>query len=340
MANNKESLSKIVRISIYLAVVIFVVSILALLSKIFSSQELLIQIMAVVLSVVFTAVVTNTLLTGQTEDEEKKEKNSKVFEKKLTIYQEFLSKLCDVIKDDVVTKQEAVELEFATSYIVMHMDDKAARQVVIEKVCTLIGGIGPGIIGNSTKSSHTEILFTIVSKFKEDLYRTTDSIDEESIKIFEKTVSALDGQVDSEVSSNRATIDTQSGVAIKNMKSIIDEVIKKIGEGWQGEINSDNPLGFVLHKGDCEDLSFYVHCDPAYYFQLHIGNSDYGYEVYEAMKKEFGGRRNNWSWWQYMEPVYREKNDFLNLLETGDKAFISYLVNQTVERIKYFGSLM
>lgn len=93
---------QIMTICFYLMAVILIISALAVLTRIFSSHDLLFQIIAVVLSVIFTAIVTNSLLTGQTEGEVDQQRNSKVFERKLTIYQEFLAKLCEVIKDGVI----------------------------------------------------------------------------------------------------------------------------------------------------------------------------------------------------------------------------------------------
>ncbi len=118
MALNKQTLKNVGRISLYLLAAILMMAVLALLPKIFSTQDFLFQLIVVVFSVVVTAIVTNHLLTGQTSHEEEKEKNSKVFEKKLTIYQDFLQKLCDVIEDDEITKREAIQIEFATSYII------------------------------------------------------------------------------------------------------------------------------------------------------------------------------------------------------------------------------
>lgn len=291
---------------------------------------------------VFTAVVTSTLLTGQSEDEETKERNSKVFEKKLSIYQEFLEKLCDVIKDDVITKQEAVELEFATSYIAMHMKSEDVESV-ISSIRDIIGGIGVGSGKDNAKSSTPKALFDIVTVFKKDLYRTAyDTKDAHilaAIEAFEGIVSDIEGQVNSEGSNSRNVAITVSEKARMSIQQVIDGIIKEMGDGWNGAINSEAPLGFIIDKGDPEDMSFYIHCDPEYYFQLHVGAPERDLVVYNAFKEEYGGRRNKWSWWQYIAPDYRDKNLFLKFLDAGDRTLIDYLVAQTVERLRFYESI-
>ena len=74
MSKRKDA-STVARTSFYLVAIILIVGGIAILPHIFSSHELIFQIIAVVLSVLFTAVVTNTLLTAQSDSEENKEKN-------------------------------------------------------------------------------------------------------------------------------------------------------------------------------------------------------------------------------------------------------------------------
>ena len=57
--NPKKEAKDTARLLIFLAVAIFIIGVFAILPKIFSAQDMLFQTIAVVLSVVFTAVVTN-----------------------------------------------------------------------------------------------------------------------------------------------------------------------------------------------------------------------------------------------------------------------------------------
>lgn len=340
MAKTKNSFSKILWISVYLVIVIFVVAIFAVLSKIFSSQELLIQIMAVVLSVVFTAVVTNTLLTGQSEEEEAKDKSSKVFEKKLSIYQDFLAKLCDVVKDGVITKQEAVELEFATSYLAMHMDSKDV-EMLISEIKGIIDSMGPQAVAEGVRSStpfDSANLFRIVAIFKNDLYKEGTKLDTPEFKNtttkFNEIIKLYFDQ-----DEQPAPESIVSDNARENMTAIVEEIKKEMGAGWNGEIMNDDPLGFAFDKGNREEMAFFVNCESGYYFQLHVGAPEKVDAVYDGLKYFFGGRRNKYSWWQWLAPEYRDEKEFVRLLESGDKDFKKYLVEQTVDRLQHFESL-
>ena len=65
---------------------------------------------------------------------------TKVFEEKLRIYQEFLRKLCDVVKDQKITPDEEIELQFQVSYIAMHTKSEAIK-IISEQVRKIVVGI-------------------------------------------------------------------------------------------------------------------------------------------------------------------------------------------------------
>lgn len=342
MALNKQTLKNVGRISLYLLAAILIMAVLALLPKIFSTQDFLFQLIVVVFSVVVTAIVTNHLLTGQTSHEEEKEKNSKVFEKKLTIYQDFLQKLCDVIEDDEITKQEAIQIEFATSYIAMHMKDSEDVEEVIKNVTEIVDNMGATGTDKEDKVSTPKALFNIVSVFKKDLYNAPyDKKDEHiknAIQAFEDIVKHIEGQVESEEEVGvDDTADTDLEATSSNFQKILDDIISQMGNGWQATITKENPIAFSIDKGDRSKLAFFLYCDPIYYFQLHIRVPEREYiDVYDPFKWRFGGRRNKYSWWQYVKPEYRNRETFMKLLADGDQELHKYVVTQTVARLKYF----
>ena len=83
---------------------------------VFTYQDFPARLMAAILGVVITATITVVLLDGQSKKEQTAKRNSKVFEEKLKIYQNFLSTLYDVVKDRKLTEEEKLQLEFQTSY--------------------------------------------------------------------------------------------------------------------------------------------------------------------------------------------------------------------------------
>ena len=108
---------------------------------VFSYQDFPARLMAAILGVVITATITVVLLDGQSKKEQTAKRNSKVFEEKLKIYQDFLTTLYDVVKDRKLTEDEKLLLEFKTSLVAMHCKPKnldsvsAAVRNVISSVC-------------------------------------------------------------------------------------------------------------------------------------------------------------------------------------------------------------
>lgn len=335
---NKKYLNPKVKIGLLLFAGILIVAALAIIPRLYSYLDLLFQSIAVLLSVIVTAIVTNALLTGQSEKELDQQKSGMVFERKLTIYQEFLAKLCDVIKDDVITKEEAVELEFQTSFIAMHMEKSAQIENVIKDVNEIIGQVGASSTEeDKNKYKYAKSLFKIVSEFKEDLYHSTFAPDDkhiqEAVATFDEIV---EGQVENVQIESGDDTEIFTDSATKNIDMVIKQICEQVGGEWRGEVLYNNPIGLVLHKGDRSALVFYLCCDPQYYFQIHIDVLERDYiSVYQSFKSKFGGRRNKWCWWQYLPEEYRERKGFLQLLSNGDNKFIQYLVEQIVARIKY-----
>lgn len=108
--NIKKEFRNTLRLILLLVGVILIVAVFALIPKIFSSHDMLFQTIAVVLSVIFTAIVTNQLLTGQSSNEEAREKNIKVHENKISVYAEFVSKMWSTMDDGQVKPSELVDI--------------------------------------------------------------------------------------------------------------------------------------------------------------------------------------------------------------------------------------
>ena len=188
--------------------VIFMVFLAIILSAsilgVFDGFEPYKQLIAAMLSVAATGVITALLLFFQRKqqeqlnreqrefqltqtldqrkfDAEQKEKEkdrlleTKVFEEKLRIYQEFLRKLCDVVKDMDITPQEEIELQFQVSYIAMHTKSESIK-TISEQVRKIIVDIK-----NKEKDSNNMLsqLFVISDTLYKELYDKENSIDEE-----------------------------------------------------------------------------------------------------------------------------------------------------------------
>jgi hypothetical protein len=74
--------------------------------RLYSIHDLWYETVAAVLSVVLTAAVTFLLLKGQSEGEERRDKNIKLHERKLEVYTQFTYKMWDILSDDNINAEE------------------------------------------------------------------------------------------------------------------------------------------------------------------------------------------------------------------------------------------
>lgn len=281
------------------------------------------QILSALAGAVVAAIITLFLLLGQTSSEEKKERNTKVFEEKLQIYQDFLHCLYDVIKDGKVTKEEAIQLEFQTSYITMHTDSDRIKEIA-KQVKTIVDSLNDEGIPSDTASAAEkearkndvlmENLFGIVNEFKKELYQTvpTEKDDlnrKESIKCFSSIIEAVEVEK-TEKESNISATETPSDLK-QNLVDFTAELLKRLSlneEIWKIDIG-DMDGGIYLNiakKGNEEGTRIiFSHEDNGeHYFQIHLESGD-THEIYKHMKWRFGGRQNKWSWWKYLDVYMR-----------------------------------
>lgn len=142
---------------------------------------------------IVTAIITVLLLSQQSESEEVKEKNSKIFEKKLEIYEAFLMELENLIQDDTIStqikstdsKDEIKTLIFQLARIKMH-----TKPNNISKVFTDVSEIVAILKERSDKENSpldynklTERLFCIVDTFQHELYEKKLGTDKEDLNV-------------------------------------------------------------------------------------------------------------------------------------------------------------
>lgn len=122
-------------IGLLLCVILFVLAIFTF--NIFELNDVFKRLVGSLMGVVITAVITVFLLRGQTANAEKRDKNMKVFEKKLAIHQGFLKTLRDIVDDNVIEEGEVKELIFQTSYVAMHASKDEYVDAIIDGVAEL-----------------------------------------------------------------------------------------------------------------------------------------------------------------------------------------------------------
>lgn len=153
--------------------VLFVI--IAAISGAWPGKDVSAQFFSAMAGALVAAIITLFLLKGQTAVEADRKKDSKVFEEKLSIYKEFLQKLCDVVKDQRITPDEEIELQFQVSYIAMHTKSDSIK-IISEQVRKIVVGIK-----NNEKDSNNMLsqLFVISDALYKELYDKDNSFDEE-----------------------------------------------------------------------------------------------------------------------------------------------------------------
>ena len=157
---------------ILLVIFIFV----ATLSGAWPGEGVSAQILSALAGAVVTAIITMFLLLGQTSNEEKKERNAKIFEEKLRIYNEFLQKLCQVVQDMDISKEEEIMLEFQVAQLAMHTSTESIN-TISKQVSNIIAGIKQK---ENKNGEMLEQLFNIADTFYKELYGKENEVDDES----------------------------------------------------------------------------------------------------------------------------------------------------------------
>ena len=166
----KETLFLILCICLFALLVI-----IAAISGTWPGKDVSAQFFSAISGALIAAIITLFLLKGQTEVEADRQKDSKVFEEKLQIYKDFLKKLCDVVKDQEITPDEEIELQFQVSHIAMHTKSDSIK-IISEQVRKIVVDIK-----NKEKDSNNMLsqLFVISDTLYKELYDKKNSFDEE-----------------------------------------------------------------------------------------------------------------------------------------------------------------
>ena len=134
----KQLLSNITSILLGVGIVS---AILAICFFVFRVPDFWPQLLAIIASALLgagaTAWITNTLLKNRQELEEAKEKNIKVYENKIQVYSEFISKMWKTLEDDWITGEEIREIRSDIfNKLIFYLEKKD-----IVELCQKVGSI-------------------------------------------------------------------------------------------------------------------------------------------------------------------------------------------------------
>lgn len=318
------------------------------------------QILSALAGAVVAAIITLFLLLGQTSSEEKKERNTKVFEEKLRIYQDFLHCLYEVIKDGEVTEEEAIRLQFQTSFITMHTESEHIK-VIAQQVQSIVSDLkntegdpdsGTNNAENNAKNNANlmQCLFAIVEEFKKELYHfNLTKADRENIaeavKAFSTIMDAV--EVKEEASGNEVMSIEEANNLSQNLKDFVEQLRQRLENkltNWTlepGDLDKGVYLNFG-YKGLEEAVRVMLTYDESngeHYLQVHLEHDD-SHEVYKHMKWRFGGRQNKWSWWKYLDVNYRMLATNEEILTRDWDKLLSYTETKLTELLSYVGTFV
>lgn len=267
---------------------------------VFTYQDFPARLMAAILGVVITATITVVLLDGQSKKEQTAKRNSKVFEEKLKIYQDFLTTLYDVVKDRKLTEDEKLQLEFKTSLVAMHCKPKnldsvsAAVRKVISSFC-------PSDEKKQNSQGNIPLLkslLDVVEALKIDLY----NIDTE--KDGKKDDNDLDKMLfSSAIKTNtinnfqKAYVETADKEETESLDTWSQAIKKWQSKGWTVKAleSEDDPLLITRNDGNPGriNMGFY---NGHYYLQAgYEGDGNFS----KCLKWDNGGRRQYDLWYEF-----------------------------------------
>ena len=305
---------------------------------VFTYQDFPARLMAAILGVVITATITVVLLDGQSKKEQTAKRNSKVFEEKLKIYQNFLSTLYDVVKDRKLTEEEKLQLEFQTSLVAMHCKPKSLN-LVSAAVRNVISSFCPSNEKEKQKSQGNipllESLLGVVEALRIDLY----GVDKE--KDAEKNDDDLSKMLfSSAIKTNtinnfqKAYVETADEDDAESNDTWSQAVKKWQSQGWEVKAleSEDCPLQITRNDGNpgMIDMGFY---DNHYYIQARY-EGDWNFS--KCLKWDNGGRRQREMWWEYPTlSMDVPKGDFIDKFKSSPE-----LQQQIIKRVEYLQDII
>ena len=308
---------------------------------VFTYQDFPARLMAAILGVVITATITVVLLDGQSKKEQMAKRNSKIFEEKLKIYQDFLTSLYETVKTRQLSEDEKLQLEFKTSLVAMHCKPQNL-ELLSEAVKKVIENACPSDNKRKQKSQD-EIpllrdLLGVVEAFRIDLYdvdRVKDGeLEDDSVAkmLFSSTVKSRTinnfKEVYKEIENTESSEELLTECVDK--KNIWNQAVEKWqSAGWivKALEDEDCPLQITRNDGNpgMIDMGFF---DNHYYIQARY-EGDWNFS--KCLKWDNGGRRQRELWWEYPSlSMDVPKGGFIDKFKSSPE-----LQQQVIKRVEY-----
>lgn len=306
------------------------------------------QILSALAGAVVAAMITLFLLLGQTSSEEKKERNSKVFEEKLKIYQDFLETLNKVLEDGEISPEEALKLKFKISMITLHTDSQRIN-IISDSIKNIFLSVNKKQGKSITDQVELNQLYQIVNQFRLEIYDDNKGLNKEDLNKTLENFAIIDESC--KPGSKPIEIKEDKGVsAIRPISEYCEELVESFAKiGW--ELKNDETHPIIIDK---EGIRIKVESDGNWYFSVVTDDPPYNYnfrrELYKHLRRTFSGYFNtnaSWGWYNYLKDEYKGKSleAFIDGM-TVDKEFKEYTINvlqklvESMDKIPIIGSVV
>lgn len=215
----------------WIIVLLSAIGLVAIVLGLFSSHDMLFQSVAVLLSVMVTAIVTGALLERQTSGEEKREMNIKIYENKIAVYSKFITKMWGVLADNrpVSTEQMMTLRKELFNQLIFYVDE-----TLIDKITAQFKSLES--IENAEKNNNAayrKAFAAITAILHDDIApKTADKNRDVSKEEYTKRVSHLwssFGSSDEESPVTEITVEQTSGPApVTETTDVNTEAIRRI----------------------------------------------------------------------------------------------------------------
>lgn len=142
---------------------------LTIISRVYQGGEIPIQIMGALLGAIITAFITMILLLGQSQAEELKERNVRVFEEKTNRYNKFIENLWKIWEDRKVTLEELNELMKSISKDIILYTNKNTVNNILKSLTVIAKYAGKDQTEEDDKKKIQAQVFEIVNQLAKEM---------------------------------------------------------------------------------------------------------------------------------------------------------------------------
>ena len=309
---NNQKCTNAYRASFFSLIIMIILLGVAVACHLFGWRDAPFQFLAACLGAGVTVIITNILLVEQTKQQDTLQKNRAATEEelqnkakqmeleqiieteryktKLRIYQEYLERLCDVVRDRELTTDEKIDMQFRTAYLAMHSDVGH-----IEKVSSSIKDIIGSLIDPSGDKYDVEkvqrALFNIVHQFRAELYPNKG--DTEDGNVFDATINNFVAAFSPEGDDGH-----QPDISIGGNLTLWNTAVEKWQESNEWDIITDGET-IRLHRVNQPEIHvLFGFWENHYYIQAKY----YRFVNFsQALKWKYKGRRTYETWWKHIE---------------------------------------